>query len=100
VADETCSGIAAIRSGDGKRVYAIAFHRSIEMPARQHGLLDRYRVKPGAAAVIGPGLLDSVYGGPHANGLKLELTAARAVPAVFAREGCKEIKMDCFRVWL
>jgi hypothetical protein len=74
--------------------------RSTEMPALQHGLLDRYSVKPGAAAVVGPGLLYSVRGAQHANGLKLLLTAARAVPASFAREGRKEITMNGLRVWL
>jgi hypothetical protein len=44
------------------------------------------------------GALDTVT--PHANGLKLVLTAARAVSAVFAHEGRKQIKMDGFRVWL
>jgi hypothetical protein len=73
---------------------------SVEMPALQHGLLDRYSVKPGAVAVIGPGLLYSVRGGKEAAGLRLLVTAARAVPVRLAQEGRKQISQDGFRFWV
>jgi hypothetical protein len=71
-----------------------------EMPASQHGLLDRFTVKPGTMAVIGPGLLYSVRGEKETRGLKLLIAAARGVPARFAKEGRKEFNRGGVRIWL
>ena len=72
----------------------------VEIPALEHGLLDRYSIKPGTAVVIGPGLFYSVRKGEGGSGLRLLVAAARGIPARFAQEGRKQIVKDEFRVCL
>jgi hypothetical protein len=53
----------------------------IELARRSHGMIDRYKVAPGGAALIGPGLIHNVRGGADCGGLRAVCVPSRQTPA-------------------
>jgi hypothetical protein len=60
-------------------------HAGIEIAAAQQGVLLRYELPAGAVAVIGPGTIYRLRCGDGADGMKLLIAPARALPVSLAQ---------------
>jgi hypothetical protein len=77
-------------------------HAGLEVAAEQQGLMSRYELSPGNAAIIGPGTIYRLCCAGGSDGIKLSCVPSRALPMALVSDGARSetVRRSRVRVWL
>ena len=77
-------------------------HAGIEIAAEQQGLMARYDLRAGAAAIVGPGTIYRLRCGDGAEGVKMACIPCRATPMALATDGNRTeiVRQSGVRLWM